>query len=100
MYAVDFRNMRTAIHGLFVGKDRRRMERFHRRLSAICDDETSLEEEGIALDALLEEYPGIKFIEEVDYRRFHMNKKGVWGCLLNDKWCRIVNLVAVDIWCL
>ena len=101
MYAVDFRSMRTAIHGLFVGRDRRRVEKFHDRLKVIfCDNEIAPEEQQLAYDDLVKEYPDIELVEEVDFRKFHKNKKGIWGCILNDKWCRIVNLVSLDIWVL
>ena len=28
MWAINFRNMRTAIHGMYYGKDRKRVEEF------------------------------------------------------------------------
>ena len=100
MYAVDFRSMRTAIHGLFVGKDRRRVEKFHDRLQDMCRDDVPWKEEDleIAWQMLDKDFPDVKFVEEVDFRRFYYNKKGIWGCDLDGKWCRILNLVALDIW--
>ena len=98
MYAVNFRNMRTAIHGLFVGKNRRRVEKFHDRLKALCGDNTPPEDYELFWDALMNEYPDIELVEEVDFRKFYTNKRGIWGFDLNGKWCRIVNLVSLDLW--
>lgn len=99
MYAVDFRSMRTAVHGLFVGKNRRRVDKFYDRLKVIfCDNEILPEEQLLAYNRLVDEYPDIELVEEVDFRTFHANKRGIWGCVLNGKWCRIVNLVSLDIW--
>lgn len=108
-YAVDYRNMRTAIHGLFVGNNFRRMLKFHDRLKAIfCDDGIQLPEGEMAFGRLLYEremafgklcvdYPEVKDVEEVNFRRFTYNDKGIKGVYLDGKWCRIVNLIAVDI---
>lgn len=54
----------------------------------------------MTVEDLMREYPEVELVEEVDFRKFHKNKKGIWGCILNGKWCRIVNLVALDIWAL
>lgn len=100
MYAVDFRNMRTAIHGLFVGKGMRRMRRFYDRLNVIfCDNDISSDEQHMAYEELLKEFPDVEIVEEVDFKRFRFNEKGIKGVDLDGKWCRIVNLVPVDIWC-
>lgn len=97
-YAVDYRNMRTAIHGLFVGNNFRRMLKFHDRLKVIfCDDEIPLHEQEMAFGKLCVDYPEVKDVEEVNFRRFTYNDKGIKGVCLDGKWCRIVNLIAVDI---
>ncbi len=97
-YAVDYRNMRTAIHGLFVGNNFGRMLKFHDRLKVIfCDDEIPLHEQEMALGKLCADYPEVKDVEEVNFRRFTYNDKGIKGVYLDGKWCRIVNLIAVDI---
>lgn len=99
MYAVDYRNMNTAIHGLFYGKDRRMVEMFAKRLEAIEDDtETSPEEMQFVWDDLMSEFPDIQQIEEVNFRDFVDLPGGYKGLEDDDTIYRIVNRVGIDLY--
>ena len=113
VYAVEFRNMRTAIHGLFYGtlKEMKEVEELIDRLETMEDDpdydltsvnneeERQSKEEAyqaeyeMILEVLFNNYNGI---DEIDYR--DVNKKGEY--ILDDIKYKVINFPHYyDIWC-
>lgn len=113
VYAVEFRNMRTAIHGLFYGtlKEMKEVEELIDRLETMEDDPdydlTSVNDEEerqsreeayqaeyeMILEVLFNNYNGI---DEIDYR--DVNKKGEY--ILDDVKYKVINFPHYyDIWC-
>ena len=98
MYAVDFRSMHTAIHGLYYGKNRRDVEQFAKALEAISSDDLNDDERYFAMEDLYAQFPDIKMIEEVNYRDFVDLPGGYKGMEDDDTIYRIVNNVALDLY--
>ena len=99
MWAIDYRDFHTAIHGLFYGKDRRQVEKFAKRLEAISNDtETSPEEMQFVWDDLMSEFPDIKQIDEINFRDIGKLPSGKYGIIIDDVEYRLVNNVAIDLY--
>ena len=98
MYAVDFRSMHTAIHGLYYGKNRRDVEQFAKALEAISSDDLNDDERYFAMEDLYAQFPDIKMIEEVNYRDLVELPGGYKGMEDDDTIYRFVNNVALDLY--
>ena len=58
MWAINFRNMSTAIHGLYYGKDRKRVEAFADELEYIQNnDDWDWDEKQFAWENLMADFP-------------------------------------------
>ena len=99
MYAVDFRDMHTGIHGLYYGKDKKRVEEFAKEIEYI-HTATDMTDDDIyfAWESLFQDYPDIKTIEEVNYRDFEDLPGGYKGLEDDDTIYRFVNNVALDLY--
>ncbi len=99
MWAINFRNMHTAVHGLFYGKDRRRVEEFARGIEDIYTA-TDMTDEDIynAWESLYADYPDISTMEEFNYRDIVNLPGGYEGIEDGDTIYRFVNRVAYDIY--
>ena len=99
MWAINFRNMHTAVHGLFYGKDRKRVEKFADRLEVInCDDELEWDEQYMAMEELYESFPDIATLDEFNYRDIVDLPGGYEGIEDDDTIYRFVNRVSMDIY--
>lgn len=101
MWAVNFRNMRTAIHGLYYGKDKRRVQEFARRMSELNETEYEYDPEEIdhVWDDFFAEYPDIQMIEEFNYRDIVDLPGGYEGVEIGDTIYKFVNRTSIDIYC-
>lgn len=97
MWAIDFRDMHSGIHGLYYAKDRKVVEEFYDGLSSIySDDSIQTTEEQINLVSNLwdEFYPrGIREIDEINFRDIGKLPSGKWGIIIDDVEYRLVNVM-------
>ena len=101
MWAIDYRDFHTAIHGLIYGKSRRDVEEFYDRLKAIYDDkEISSDYQEMYYQDLWDEfYPRIQQIDEIDFRDIGKLPSGKYGIIVDDVEYRLVNpMSAIDIY--
>ena len=100
MWAIDFRDMHSAIHGLIFGKNRRDVEEFYDRLKGIYSDEDmSPEEQEMLYQDLWDEfYPRVKQIDEINFRDIGKLPSGKYGIILDDVEYRIINNVSIDLY--
>ena len=100
MWAIDFRDMHSAIHGLRYGKNRRDVEEFYDRLKGIYSDEDmSPEEQEMLYQDLWDEfYPRVKQIDEINFRDIGKLPSGKYGIILDDVEYRIINNVSIDLY--
>ena len=100
MWAIDYRDFHTAIHGLIYGKNRRDVEKFYDRLKVIyADDDISPEEQEMYYQDLWDEfYPRIQQIDEINFRDIGKLPSGKYGIILDNVEYRLVNNVAIDIY--
>ena len=100
MWAIDFRDMHSAIHGLIYGKNRRDVEEFYDRLKGIYSDEDmSPEEQEMLYQDLWDEfYPRVKQIDEINFRDIGKLPSGKYGIIVDDVEYRIVNNVSIDLY--
>ena len=94
MWAVDFRNMNTAIHGLFYGADRKEVQSFYNNLK----DLNSEEMDGYELEDLMNAYDSIKMIDEINFSRIGRLDSGRYGIEIDDVEYWIINYVAEDLY--
>lgn len=66
LYAVEYRNFRTAVHGLFVYDDRDYAEFIDRQFND-ADDEVDLDADPILADAVFCEDVLVEHVEEIHY---------------------------------
>ena len=99
MWAINFRNMRTAIHGMYYGKDRKRVEEFAKELEYIQKDclDVPSEEYPFLFDDLLADYPDIECEEEIDWHDIVDLPGGYEGIETDDTIYRFVNRVSLDL---
>ena len=99
MWAIDYRNMYTAIHGLFYGKDKKRVKAFEKELEYL-HTATDLDEYEMydAWESLYRDYPDIGNLEEVNFREFVDLPGGYKGLETDDCQYRILNRVAYDVY--
>lgn len=99
VYAIDFRDMHTGIHGLYYGRNRKDVEKFADRLEVInCDDEITPDEKYFAMEDLYSEFPDIKTIDEVNFRNFVDLPGGYKGMEDDETIYRFVNMVSLDLY--
>ena len=100
MWAIDFRDMHTAIHGLIYGKNRRDVEQFYDRLKVIyADDDISPDEQEMCYQDLWDEfYPRIQQIDEINFRDIGKLPSGKYGIVIDDVEYRLVNNVSIDLY--
>ena len=99
VYAIDFRDMHTGIHGLYYGRNRKDVEKFADRLEVInCDDEITPDEKYFAMEDLYSEFPDIKTIDEVNFRNFVDLPGGYKGMEDDETIYRFVNRVSLDLY--
>ena len=94
MWAVDFRNMNTAIHGLFYGADRKEVQSFYNNLK----DLNSEEMDGYEVEDLMNAYDSIKMIDEINFSRIGRLDSGRYGIEIDDVEYWIINYVAEDLY--
>ena len=99
MWAINFRNMHTGVHGLYYGKDKRRVEKFAREIEDIYTA-TDMTDEDIYLawESLYADYPDISTMEEFNYRDIVNLPGGYEGIEDGDTIYCFVNKVAYDIY--
>ena len=99
MWAINFRNMRTAVHGMYYGKDRKRVEEFAKELEYIQKDclDVPSDEYPFMFDDLFADYPDIKCEEEIDWHDIVDLPGGYEGIETNDTIYRFVNRVSLDL---
>ena len=96
MWAIDFRDMHSGIHGLYYGKDRRDVEEFYNRLDSIYSDDsiqTTEEQINLVSDLWDEFYPRIKEIDEINFRDIGKLPSGKYGIIIDDVEYRLVNVM-------
>ena len=100
MWAIDYRDMHTAIHGLIYGKNRRDVEQFYDRLKVIyADDDISPDEQEMCYQDLWDEfYPRIQQIDEINFRDIGKLPSGKYGIIIDDVEYRLVNNVSIDLY--
>ena len=99
MWAIDYRNMHTGIHGLYYGKDRKRVEEFANEIEYIQkNDDWDWDEKQYTWDNLMEEFPDIGTIDEINFRDIGKLPSGKYGIIIDDVEYRLVNNVAMDIY--
>ena len=94
MWAVDFRNMNTAVHGLFYGADRKEVQLFYNNLK----DLNSEEMDGYELEDLMNAYNSIKMIDEINFSRIGRLDSGRYGIEIDDVEYWIINYVSEDLY--
>ena len=96
MWAIDFRDMHSGIHGLYYGKDWRDVEEFYNRLDSIYSDDsiqTTEEQINLVSDLWDEFYPRIKEIDEINFRDIGKLPSGKYGIIIDDVEYRLVNVM-------
>lgn len=96
MWAIDYRDMHSGIHGLYYGKDRRDVEEFYNRLDSIYSDDsiqTTEEQINLVSDLWDEFYPRIKEIDEINFRDIGKLPSGKYGIIIDDVEYRLVNVM-------
>lgn len=100
MWAIDYRDMNSAIHGLYYAKDRKLVEEFYEALKFVLDkrnpeyaDDPELRE--MDYQNLWDEFysRGIKQIEEINFRDIGKLPSGKYGIIIDDVEYRIVNVM-------
>ena len=94
MWAVDFRNMNTAVHGLFYGDDRKEVQSFYNNLK----DLNSEEMDGYELEDLMNAYDSIKMIDEINFSRIGRLDSGRYGIEIDNVEYWIINYAAEDLY--
>ncbi len=101
MWAVNFRNMHTAIHGLYYGQDKRKVQKFAQELEDINDmsgDGAEADDYFFLMEDLFNRYPEIQTIEEFNYRDIVDLPGGYEGIEDDDTIYRIVNRTSIDVY--
>ena len=100
MWAVNVRNMHTAIHGLYYGKDKRRVQKFAREMGRLTEIEGEYDPEEIdnVWDDFFAEYPDIQTIEEFNYRDIVDLPGGYEGVEIGDTIYKFVNRTSIDLY--
>lgn len=100
MWAVNFRNMRTAVHGMYYGKDKRRVQKFAREMDRLTEIEGEYDPEEIdhVWDDFFAEYPDIQMIEEFNYRDIVDLPDGYEGVEIGDTIYKFVNRTSIDLY--
>lgn len=93
MWAIDFRNMNTAVHGLFYGADRKEVQSFYNNLK----DLNSEEMDGYELEDLMNAFD-VKMIDEINFSRIGRLDSGRYGIEIDDVEYWIINYVAEDLY--
>lgn len=94
MWAIDFRNMNTAVHGLFYGADKKEVQSFYNNLK----DLNSEEMDGYELEDLMNAYDSIKMIDEINFSRIGRLDSGRYGIEIDNVEYWIINYVAEDLY--
>lgn len=100
MWAVNFRSMHTAIHGLFYGKNKSRVQKFYRDLEEVNNNDGGYgdDELWILWDDLFRSYPDIETIEEFDFRDIVDLPGGYEGVEIGDTIYKFVNRTSIDVY--
>lgn len=100
MWAINFRNMRTAVHGMYYGKDKRRVQKFAREMDRLNEVEGEYDPEEIdhVWDDFFAEYPDIQMIEEFNYRDIVDLPGGYEGVEIGDTIYKFVNRTSIDLY--
>jgi antirestriction protein len=99
MWAINFRNMHTAVHGLFYGKDKKRVEEFAKEIEYIqTASDMEWDEQQYAWESLYEDYPDIATMDEFNYRDIVDLPGGYEGIEDGDTIYRFVNQGTMDIY--
>lgn len=99
MWAINFRNMHTAVHGLFYGKDKKRVEEFANEIEYIENNaDWDWDEKQYAWESLYEDYPDIATMDEFNHRDIVDLPGGYEGIEDGDTIYRFVNRVSMDIY--
>lgn len=99
MWAINFRNMHTAVHGMFYGKSKKRVEEFANEIEYIeKNDDLDWDEKLYAWERMYEEYPDIATMDEFNYRDIVDLPGGYEGIEDGDTIYRFVNRGTMDIY--
>ena len=100
MWAIDFRDMHSGIHGLYYAKDRKLVEEFYEALKSVLDeknpeyaDDPDLRE--MDYQTIWDEFysRGIQQIEEINFRDIGKLPSGKYGIIVDDVEYRLVNVM-------
>lgn len=96
MWAIDFRNMNTAMHGLFYGKDFRTVNQFYKELQSLDIDDVGYE---LDLMGIIDGFEGdIEIIDEINYREIRKLPSGKYGIEIDDVEYWIINNLSEDLY--
>ena len=93
-WAIDFRNMHTAIHGLFYGDSRKEVESFYNNLVELNTEDM----DGYDIPDLLNAFDSIKIIDEINFREIRKLPSGRYGIEIDDVEYWIINNVSEDLY--
>lgn len=105
MWAIDFRDMHSGIHGLYYAKDRKLVEEFYEALKSVLDernpeyaDDPDLRE--MDYQTIWDEFysRGIQQIEEINFRDIGKLPSGKYGIIIDDVEYRLVNVSCLDVY--
>ncbi len=98
---MNFRSMHTAVHGLYYGKDKRKVQKFAQELEYINDvagDGAADDDYSYLMEDLFSRYPEIQTIEEFHYRDIVDLPGGYEGVEIGDTIYRFVNRTSIDVY--
>jgi len=93
--------MRTAIHGMYYGKDKKKVQNFAQELEYINDvsgDGAAADDYFFLMEDLFNRYPEIQTIEEFNFRDIIDLPGGYEGIEDDDTIYRIVNRTSIDVY--
>lgn len=95
-WAINFRNMNTAIHGLFYGDDRKVVNQFYKELKSLDIDDENYEWD---LMGILDGFEGyIGRIDEINFRNIRKLDSGRYGIEIDGVEYWIMNNVSEDLY--
>ncbi len=95
-WAIDFRNMHTAIHGLFYGDDIKVVNQFYKELQSLDTDDANYEWD---LMGIIDGFEGdIERIDEINYREISKLPSGRYGIEIDGVEYWIINNVSEDLY--
>ena len=92
--------MHTAVHGLFYGKSKRRVQKFYKDLEEVNNNDRGYSDDDLWIlwDDLFRAYPDIETIEEFNYRDIVDLPDGYEGVEIGDTIYKFVNGTSIDVY--